>query len=68
MLAPTAAEADAVSTALFVMGPEAAVEYCRSRPEIAAVLVCPDRAARGIEITSAGFQQDELNFFPSTRS
>ena len=68
VLAPTAAEADAVSTALFVMGPEAAVEYCRSRPEIAAVLVCPDRAARGIEITSAGFQQDELNLFPSTRS
>ena len=68
VLAPTAAEADAVSTALFVMGPEAAVEYCRSRPEIAAVLVCPDRAAREVEITSAGFQQDELNLFPSTRS
>ena len=34
VLAPLAAEADALSTACYVMGREAALEYCRSRPEI----------------------------------
>ena len=32
VLAPTAAEADALSTAFYVMGPEAALSYCRHRP------------------------------------
>ena len=38
VLAPTAAEADALSTAFYVMGPEAAMNYCRQRPSIAAML------------------------------
>jgi thiamine biosynthesis lipoprotein len=38
VLAPTAAEADALSTALYVMGPEAALDYCRQHPSIAAVI------------------------------
>ncbi len=37
--APTAAEADALSTAFFVLGIDAAREYCREHPEIGAVLV-----------------------------
>ncbi len=32
VLAPTAAEADALSTAFYVMGPEAAMDYCRHHP------------------------------------
>jgi thiamine biosynthesis lipoprotein len=39
VLAPTAAEADALSTALFVLGSDAAREYCRTHPEIAAVVL-----------------------------
>ena len=38
VLAPTAAEADALSTAFYVMGPEAAMDYCRRHPSIAAIL------------------------------
>ena len=38
VLAPTAAEADALSTAFYVMGPEAVMSYCRHRPAIAAIL------------------------------
>ena len=38
VLAPTAAEADALSTAFYVMGPEAAMDYCRQHPSIAAIL------------------------------
>lgn len=39
VIAPTAVEADALSTALYVMGLEAAREYCRTHPRIAAVLL-----------------------------
>ena len=38
VLAPTATEADALSTALYVMGPAAAMDYCRHQPAIAAIL------------------------------
>ena len=38
VMAPTAAEADALSTAFYVMGPEAALSYCRQHPSIAAIL------------------------------
>ena len=38
VLAPTAAEADALSTAFYVMGPEAAMSYCRQHPSIAAMV------------------------------
>jgi len=39
VIADTAAEADAVSTALFVMGMEAATDYCRTHPNIGAVIL-----------------------------
>jgi thiamine biosynthesis lipoprotein len=39
VIAPTAAEADALSTAFFVLGVEGARRYCRSRPDIAAILL-----------------------------
>ena len=45
VLAPTAAEADALSTAFYVMGHQAAGDYCQSHPEIACVMLCP--GARG---------------------
>jgi thiamine biosynthesis lipoprotein len=40
--APTAAEADALSTAFFVMGLEETRVYCRTHPEIGAVVVTLD--------------------------
>jgi FAD:protein FMN transferase len=44
-IAPTAAEADALSTAFYIMGPTATGEYCANHPEVAAALVCPVAAA-----------------------
>jgi thiamine biosynthesis lipoprotein len=38
VLAPTAAEADALSTAFYVMGPEAALGYCQQHPSTAAII------------------------------
>jgi thiamine biosynthesis lipoprotein len=41
VIAPTAAEADALSTAFYVMGPESVRHYCAERPAISALLVAP---------------------------
>ncbi len=38
VMAPTAAEADALSTAFYVMGPEAALRYCQQHGSIAAII------------------------------
>jgi thiamine biosynthesis lipoprotein len=37
--APTAAEADALATAFYILGPEAARKYCAAHPDIGAVLL-----------------------------
>jgi thiamine biosynthesis lipoprotein len=42
VMAPTSAEADAVATALMVLGPEAALDFVASDPAIEAVLVVDD--------------------------
>lgn len=56
-LAPTAAEADALSTAFFVLGTPAVTAYCQSRPEIAAVMLADFANAQpayiGLSPTSA---------------
>jgi len=49
VLAPSAAEADALSTAFYVMGPSAAQEYCQHREDVSAVMLCPGRRAGSIE-------------------
>jgi thiamine biosynthesis lipoprotein len=40
-IAPTATEADALSTAFYVMGFEATRQYCREHTEVGAVMVVP---------------------------
>ena len=44
-LLPSAALADAVSTACFVMGREGVEEYCRNHTDVSAILVCPGEYA-----------------------
>jgi thiamine biosynthesis lipoprotein len=58
-LAPTAAQADALATALFVMGMEASIEFCQSRREIGALLVSAGEQAGSMELVSIGIDQDE---------
>jgi len=43
VLAPTAALAELLSTAFFILGPEKAADYCSTHPEVSAVLVIPSR-------------------------
>jgi len=48
VLAPTAMDADAWSTALFVLGPEEAMRTARERSDLAAILVVPGEGGRDI--------------------
>ena len=56
-LAPTAALADALSTAFYVLGPEAALGYCRQHPGIAAAIYCPAARGDGLKIHAAGLDE-----------
>lgn len=54
VLAPTAAEADALATACFVLGVEQSIELCRSRTDLGALLVVPGTHSGSVEIHTAG--------------
>ena len=58
--APSGLLADALSTAFYVMTPDAVLEYCRTRPELSVVLVCPAARAGGLEVRSCGFADGDL--------
>ena len=58
VIASTAEEADALSTALYVMGLPAAEKFCAERPEIAALLVTQTSAAGGIELHPINLPED----------
>lgn len=57
VLAPNAAEADALATALFVIGVEKTRQFCERRPDIAAVFVVPSPRSRGIEVIPIGISE-----------
>ncbi len=50
VLAPSAAEADALATAFYVMGPRHAADFCQTRPDVSAVLLCPAPRAGSVQI------------------
>ena len=58
VLAPTAAEADALSTAFFILGVDAARAYCAAHPEIAAVLLPEGADAKLTVINLAAHEVD----------
>lgn len=62
VLAPTAAEADALSTAFFVMGLEKAREYCDTDPRIGALLIPPPRRGRTLKPVICNIPDDALSF------
>jgi thiamine biosynthesis lipoprotein len=57
-LAPTAAEAEGLSTAFYVMGPERAGQFCAARPEIAALLVAPGEREGDVRLITFGLDSD----------
>jgi len=64
VLAPTAAEADGLATAFFVIGPAAVADYCTQHSEIAAVLVCPEEQPSGFTVQSFGMQNEDWQQLP----
>ena len=60
VLASTAAEADALSTAFFVLGNQGVLEYCQNRPDLGVVLVLPGERKGSVEIQTLGLESDRL--------
>jgi FAD:protein FMN transferase len=49
-IAATAAEADALATAFYILGPGGTSEYCAAHPSHGALLVCPGSGASPLDI------------------
>lgn len=60
VLASSAADADALATALYVLGPERAAAWCREHPEIGLLMVVPGAGAKQIEVVTGGLAEDDL--------
>ena len=58
-VAPTAAEADALSTAFYVMGTDAVEAYCRSHPDVGAILVSPTPSEGEVSLSVYGLAADQ---------
>jgi thiamine biosynthesis lipoprotein len=59
VLAPTAAEADALSTAFYVLGPRRAREIAAQREGVAFVLVTPSERKGGVDVHLHGLAEGE---------
>jgi thiamine biosynthesis lipoprotein len=59
VVAPTAAEADALSTAFYVMGPAAVSEYCVNQPNIGALLIIPGPREGDVRLLHFGLNEDQ---------
>lgn len=60
VIASTAAQADALATAFYVLGPEAALQFCQARPDLALLMVCPGERSGTIALHQHGLS--EANF------
>ena len=60
VLAPTAAEADALSTAFFVGGVELAERYCSNHRSVSALLIPPPTGGQRLEPINIGVPHDVL--------
>lgn len=64
VLAPTAAEADALSTAFYVLGVEKSREYCHNHSDVAALFLLPPRGGSRLEPINCGLPEEDLFFTP----
>ncbi len=59
VLAPTAAEADALSTAFYVLGYEETARYCESRPDVGFLMLLPSTRGSSVDLAVCGLQADQ---------
>ncbi|HTU23883.1 MAG TPA: FAD:protein FMN transferase [Pirellulales bacterium] len=57
-IAPTAAEADALSTAFYVLGPQAVEQYCASHAGVGAIFVLPAARYPAIDVRTFGVAEE----------
>jgi FAD:protein FMN transferase len=62
VVAPTAAVADALSTAFFVAGVENSLRYCDNHPQIGAIFVRPPERGRTLSLVVHGIPEGSLFF------
>jgi len=62
VLAPSAAEADALSTAFYLLGSEAAASYVADHPEIAAIFVEEGTTDRSPKVVRLGVADDDFSY------
>lgn len=60
VLAPTAAEADALATAFFILGPAETRTFCRERTDLAVVFVLPGARAGTVALETWGLGDGDL--------
>jgi thiamine biosynthesis lipoprotein len=58
-VAPTAAEADALATAFYILGPGGTAEYCAAHREVGAVLVCHADGAGRFDVHAFNLSDDQ---------
>ncbi len=63
VVAPTAAEAEALSTAFYVLGAERTEELCAADGRIGAALVCGGEAGRGVQVRCFGSVEESVRVF-----
>ncbi len=66
VLAPTAALADALSTAFYVLGPDGALAYCAAHPEIGVLLILPDSRAGATRLAIANLPDSDCKLLDET--
>jgi len=60
VVAPSALLADALSTAFYVMEPDAVEQYCVQHPGVGAILLRPARRRGGFEVRTYGLTPDDV--------
>lgn len=60
-IAPTAAEADALATAFYVMGGDASVAFCQKYPQYACIVLSPEKSGQ-VQIQQQGLAEGEIQF------
>jgi thiamine biosynthesis lipoprotein len=58
VIARTAAEADALATAFYVLGPDLAREYCQSHTGVGMLIVTPGEKQGSIAVHTSGLRED----------
>ncbi|MGY8769599.1 MAG: FAD:protein FMN transferase [Pirellulales bacterium] len=60
VIAPTAAEADALATSFYVMGVEETASYCESRPELGALMITEGERSGSLQLDIFGKMADKF--------